>query len=57
MIETDCPYLAPHPHRGSINHSGYLSYTNSQVAELLGITDEAAAELTENNARRFFGLL
>ena len=54
MIETDCPYLAPHPLRGSLNHSGNLKYTNSVLASLLGITEQECAELTENNARRFF---
>ena len=56
MIETDCPYLAPHPHRGKLNHSGYLEYTNRTLAEIFGITEEECAILTEENARRFFGI-
>lgn len=56
MIETDCPYLAPHPLRGTLNHSGNLKYTNEVLAEILGITPEETAELTEKNAKRFFGL-
>lgn len=56
LIETDCPYLAPHPHRGKINHSGYLSYTNSVLAAIFGISEEECASLTEENARRLFGL-
>ena len=56
MIETDCPYLAPHPHRGKLNHSGYLEYTNRTLAEIFGITEEECAMLTEENARRFFGI-
>lgn len=56
MIETDCPYLTPHPHRGRLNHSGYLEYTNRTLAEVFGITEEECAMLTEENARRFFGI-
>ena len=56
LIETDCPYLAPHPKRGTLNHSGNLVYTNARLSEILGITPEECAELTERNARRVFGL-
>ena len=56
LIETDCPYLAPHPLRGTLNHSGNLRYTNATLAEILGITEEECAALTEANARRFFGI-
>ena len=56
LIETDCPYLAPHPHRGKINHSGYLSYTNAVLASILGLTEEECASITEQNARRVFGI-
>ena len=56
LIETDCPYLAPHPKRGSLNHSGNLEYTNSVLAAIWGITPEECAEITENNAKSFFGI-
>ena len=56
LIETDCPYLAPHPLRGTLNHSGNLRYTNATLAEILGITEPECAALTEANARRFFGI-
>ena len=56
LIETDCPYLAPHPLRGTLNHSGNLKYTNATLAEILGITAEECAALTEANAKRFFGI-
>ena len=56
LIETDCPYLAPHPLRGTLNHSGNLRYTNAVLAEILGISEEECAALTEANARRFFNL-
>ena len=56
LIETDCPYLSPHPKRGSLNHSGNLEYTNAVLAAIWGITPEECALITENNAKRFFGL-
>ena len=54
MIETDAPYLAPHPRRGSLNHSGNLVYTNAVLASILGIGEEECARLTEENAKRFY---
>ena len=56
MIETDCPYLAPHPNRGKLNHSAYLEYTNRTLAGILNVSEEICAEITEKNARRFFGV-
>ncbi len=56
LIETDCPYLAPHPHRGKINHSGYLAYTNACLAAIWNISEDECARITEENAKRFFGL-
>ena len=56
LIETDCPYLTPHPHRGKINHSGYLAYTNATLAAIFGVSDEECARITEENARRFLGI-
>ena len=56
LIETDCPYLTPHPHRGKTNHSGYLSYTNATLAAIFGVSEEECARITEENARRVFRL-
>ena len=56
LIETDSPYLAPHPHRGTLNHSGNLEYTNHVLADIFGVSEEECAAITERNARRFFGL-
>ena len=56
LIETDCPYLAPHPKRGTLNHSGNLVYTNATLAEVFGMSAEECAAITRDNARRFFGL-
>ena len=56
LIETDAPYLAPHPHRGTLNHSGKLEFTNRALAAVWGISEEGCAAITEENAKRFFGL-
>ena len=56
LIETDCPYLTPHPHRGKINHSGYLAYTNATLASIFGVREEECARQTEENARRILGI-
>ncbi len=56
LIETDAPYLAPHPKRGTLNHSGNLIYTNARVAAIHNITEEEAARITEENAKRFFSI-
>jgi TatD DNase family protein len=54
LVETDAPYLAPHPMRGKINHSGYLSYTLEVLASIWGCTPEEAAEITTENAKKLF---
>ena len=56
LIETDCPYLAPHPLRGTLNHSGNLKYTNATLASIKQLSEEECAAITEQNAKRFFGL-
>ncbi len=54
VLETDCPYLTPVPHRGRRNESAYVSHVCDKVAELLGLSSEAVAEATSANARRMF---
>ena len=56
LIETDAPYLAPHPHRGQMNHSGYLTYTAEAIAAVKGMTLEEVARITAENAKRLFGI-
>ena len=56
MIETDCPYLPPVPHRGELNYSGYMKHTCQAVADIRGISIEEAAKITRENACRFFGI-
>ena len=54
MIETDSPYLAPVPHRGKRNHSGYVAHVCERLAELKGITPEECSRITLANGRAFF---
>ena len=56
LIETDAPYLAPHPHRGRINHSGLMRYTAEAIAEIKGVSTEDVIESTCKNSLEFFGI-
>ncbi len=56
LLETDCPYLAPVPNRGKRNDSGMLKYVVQELAALKGITPEEVIRITEENARRFYGI-
>lgn len=54
MIETDSPYMAPVPHRGKRNDSGYVLHVCEKLAEIKGISVEECARITAENGRRFF---
>ncbi len=54
MIETDCPYLTPHPHRGQRNSPLYLHLVAEKIAEIRGISPLEVAETAHQNAFRFF---
>ena len=56
VLETDCPYLAPEPNRGKRNESSNLIYVAQTIAELKGTTTEEVIAVTEENARKFYGL-
>ena len=56
MIETDCPYLSPEPHRGKKNEPAYVADIGLKCAELFGIEPEILAGRLAENTRRFFGL-
>ena len=55
VLETDCPYLTPVPHRGGRNESAYVRFVCEKVAELKGLTPEEVATATTANAERIFG--
>lgn len=54
VLETDCPYMAPTPHRGTRNTSANLPYVVNALAEIKGILPEQVIEITEQNARRLY---
>ncbi|MCM3671597.1 TatD family hydrolase [Mesobacillus maritimus] len=56
LIETDCPYLAPHPNRGKRNEPAYVKLVAEQIAALKGITYEEVAEATTLNAKKLFDI-
>jgi len=55
LIETDCPYLAPHPHRGQRNEPAYVRLVAAKIAPLKAIPLERVAEVTTANAKQLFG--
>jgi TatD DNase family protein len=56
LIETDCPYLAPHPHRGQRNEPAYLAYTLKVVAQARNVEEAVIAQKLYENSRNFFNL-
>lgn len=54
LIETDCPYLAPVPHRGERNHSGLLVHVAEKIGEIRGWTVQEVAQKSRDNAKRLF---
>ena len=54
VIETDCPYLAPEPHRGERNSSLLIHYVAEKLAEIKGITKDEVEEVTFRNAKLLY---
>lgn len=57
ILETDCPYLAPTPHRGERNSSEYLPLVVEAMAAIKGISPEDVMDITEHNAKSMYGLI
>lgn len=56
VLETDCPYMAPVPHRGKRNTSRYLPYVAEKIAEIKQVPVEEVYEVTMANAKRIYRL-
>lgn len=56
LIETDCPYLAPHPFRGKRNEPSYVKLVAEQIAEIKQLSIEEVSEATTKNAKKLFGI-
>ncbi|MFK5976579.1 MAG: TatD family hydrolase [Sulfurovum sp.] len=56
LIETDSPYLTPHPHRGERNEPSYISIIAQKMSELSSITLDEMEKLSQDNTKRLFGI-
>ena len=56
VIETDAPYLTPHPFRGKRNEPMYTVYVRDKIAELWGVEREVVEEITTKNAKGLFNI-
>ncbi|MDE7211632.1 MAG: TatD family hydrolase [Lachnospiraceae bacterium] len=56
VLETDCPYLSPEPHRGERNSSLHLPFVVEEIARLKGITAQEVIRVTAENARQLYRL-
>lgn len=56
LVETDAPYLTPHPYRGKRNEPAYVKLVAKEIAELKGVTFEEVAEATTKNAKMIYGI-
>lgn len=56
LIETDCPYLTPHPFRGKRNEPSYVKYVAEEIAKLKDLTYEEIAKVTSKNGKKIFGI-
>ena len=56
LLETDCPYMAPEPHRGERNDPGYIPLICGKMAEIKGVSADEMAKRVEENGARLFGI-
>jgi len=56
MIETDCPFMTPEPYRGERNQPILVKFVAQRIAEIKNLSTERIAEISTNNARKFFGI-
>ena len=56
LLETDCPYLTPVPHRGKRNDSRFLPLIAQKLAQIRGISPQEVADITTSNACTLFNI-
>ena len=57
LLETDCPYMAPVPHRGERSDSSMIAFTAAKMAEIKGVSAEEMIDIARRNGERlFFGM-
>ena len=56
LIETDCPYLTPHPYRGKRNEPSYVKLVAEELASIKNLSFEELAHITTSNAKKLFQL-
>lgn len=54
VLETDCPYMAPKPHRGTRNDSRNITFVAEKIAQIKGMTTQEVIDITNKNARKLF---
>ena len=54
LLETDCPYMAPVPHRGEKSESSMIKFTAAKMAEIKGVSTEEMIEIARENGERLF---
>ena len=54
VLETDSPYMAPEPHRGTRNDSRNIRYVAEKIAQIKGITAQEVIDITNENAKKLF---
>lgn len=57
LVETDAPYITPHPNRGKRNEPAYVVHTARKVAEIKGLSLEELAGVTYQNTKDVFGIM
>lgn len=56
LVETDAPYLAPHPFRGKLNEPALITHVVDELAKIKNLEYQEVASITANNAKKLFGI-
>lgn len=56
VVETDCPYMAPEPHRGKTNEPSLIPHIIEEIARIKGVSVKEVEEVTTENARLLFDI-